>query len=131
MKKPTKEKMRDKADALCTPIVKLISPNCEACGMSTQVCHHWIEKSRSNRLRHDPMNFIALCQSCHTKIHNLFGNSIVGGLNVADIIREKRGKKWCTDIIRIGNEIVKADYFFFEGNFNKLTQKLADLTDTG
>ncbi len=93
-KLPALSTLRNKCDALLTPLCKKISPNCESCGQPTQVGHHWIEKSRSSFLRYDMRNLIALCNPCHAKIHNRFGNSVVGGLDVAEIIINKRGREW-------------------------------------
>jgi hypothetical protein len=93
-KLPALSTLRNKTDALLTPLCKKNYPNCESCGQLTQVGHHWIEKSRSSFLRYDMRNLIALCNSCHAKIHNRFGNSVVGGLDVAEIIINKRGRAW-------------------------------------
>ena len=91
---PKLGKLQKQADSFLTPIAKKIHPKCEACGADTQVGHHWIEKSRSAFLRYAIHNIISLCHSCHAKLHNRFGNSVVGGLDVAEIIISKRGRKW-------------------------------------
>ena len=115
--------MQRLADTLITPTIKKLHPKCGACGNPTQVGHHWIEKSRSSRLRYDiDLNIIPLCNSCHSKIHNLFGNSIVGGLDVADIIRKKRGEDWYNKVREIGREIIKTDLAFYEQNYERLKQ---------
>jgi len=94
MAKSPLTKIQKTCDALLQIAVKAQNPVCEACGAKTQVAHHWIEKSRSSFLRYDLRNLIPLCNPCHAKIHNIFGNSVVGGLNVAEIIIDKRGRDW-------------------------------------
>ncbi len=123
-KLPKVSTVRKKADDLLTPIVKLTTPCCEACGHETEVAHHWIEKSRSTFLRYDFRNLIALCKSCHAKIHNTFGNSVVGGLKVAEIIIKKRGAKWRAQMDKESVTYVKADVHYFIGHLERLKQLL-------
>lgn len=116
--------LQRKCDSLLTPIIKIKTPLCEACSQPTQVAHHFIEKSRSNRLRYDFDNLIALCNQCHCKIHNRFGNSVVGGLDVADKIRERRGEDWYENIKIKGREIVKTDITWYEDNYKRLGEMI-------
>lgn len=119
--------LRDKADALLTPLCKKHSPNCESCGKETQVGHHWIEKSRSSFLRYDLRNLIPLCHSCHAKIHNRFGNSIVGGLDVAEIIINKRGRVWKEILDLEHHTYQKVNRDFYIENHKRLTQILEEM----
>ena len=113
-------KLQKKADAMLTPIIKKIYPYCEGCGQETTVGHHWIEKSRSLNLRYNiEDNIIPLCQSCHAKIHNRFGNSVVGGLDVALIVIEKRGREWKERMDIEGRIIVRANEAWY---LNKLQE---------
>jgi 5-methylcytosine-specific restriction endonuclease McrA len=125
-KKDTKpvslKKLRDKADSLLTPLCKKISPNCEACNQPTQVGHHWIEKSRSSFLRYDMRNLIALCNPCHAKIHNRFGNSVVGGLDVAEIIIKKRGRAWKNQLDKDQQIHQAVNKSFYIENHNRLKE---------
>lgn len=123
-KLPTLKKLRDSADALLTPICKKQSPKCESCGHDTEVGHHWIEKSRSNFLRYDLRNLIPLCHSCHAKIHNRFGNSIMGGFEVAEIIISKRGRAWKEQLDTDQPKYVKVDRFFYMENLERLRSML-------
>jgi uncharacterized Zn finger protein len=120
------KELQSKGDKLLTPLIKLIYPKCEACGQETQVAHHFIEKSRSNLLRHDVRNLIALCNSCHTKIHNRFGNSVVGSIDVFDIIVKKRGKKWYKEIRSLEHKTIKADSIFWNKRLEELTKLLEE-----
>lgn len=112
----------DKADSYLTPIIKITTPNCEACNNPTEVAHHWIEKSRCKHLRYDFRNLIALCHSCHTKIHNLFQSSIVGGLNTAEIIIKKRGKEW-------KDQMEKESHYQIKYNIPYIQSKLEELEE--
>jgi len=120
-KLPPLKRLRKQCDALLTPISKKMSPRCEACGKNTEVGHHWIEKSRSSYLRYAIPNIIPLCHSCHAKIHNRFGNSVVGGLDVAEIIIKKRGKKWKMQMDADQPKYVKVDRLFYMTNLARLT----------
>ena len=124
-KLPKLETVMNKADGKLTPIVRAMIPCCEACGNPTQVAHHWIEKSRSNYLRYDLRNLIALCQSCHTKIHNLFGSSVTNSLDVAEIIIAKRGKKWRKQLDKDSAVLIKKDVYWAMEQLERL-QKLQD-----
>lgn len=128
--KPKKERkksiksVRNACDALLTPILKITTPRCEGCGRDTEVAHHWIEKSRSLNLRYDFRNLVALCHSCHAKIHNRFGNSVVGGLNVAMVIIKKRGEEWKETMDSEGRKEVRGNVAYFESNLAALKAKL-------
>jgi len=117
-------KLQKECDKYLTPIAKLLHPKCEGCGQETTVGHHWIEKSRSNRLRHDPLNIIGLCQSCHVKIHNRFGNNIVGGLDIAQKIINQRGIEWKEEMDMVGREIVKTNAVWYEKQRDNLEDVL-------
>lgn len=123
-KLPSLKSMRDKADGLLTPVCKKHNPNCESCGQPTQVGHHWIEKSRSNYLRYDLRNLVALCHSCHAKIHNRFGNSVVGGLDVAEIIINKRGRAWKEQLDKDAPTYQKVDRLFYTEAIERLSNIL-------
>ena len=68
-KLPSIKTMRNKCDALMTPIAKKMSPTCIFCKNQTQVGHHHIHKSKSTTLRYEPSNIIPLCNGCHFKLH--------------------------------------------------------------
>lgn len=122
-KLPPLKKLRDKADSLLTPICKKRSPQCECCDKPTEVGHHWIEKSRSAYLRYDLRNIVALCHSCHAKIHNRFGNSVMGGFDVAEIIIRKRGREWKEQLDLDQPKYVKVDRAFYEKNIDRLSNQ--------
>jgi len=107
-------KLQKKCDTLMQIKNKKRHKKCEACGGPNQVAHHWIEKSRSSNLRYNEDNLIPLCQSCHSKIHNVFGNNIMGGLNIAEIIIKKRGKKWKERMEREGRITIKVNKAHYE-----------------
>lgn len=113
-------KLEKKCDAFLTPIAKLKNPQCECCGLPTQVGHHFIEKSRSNFLRYDTENnIISLCNVCHYKIHNKY--SVIGIIDVSDIIRKKRGEEWFNYIQSARHTTIKKDILWYQTNFERLT----------
>jgi len=124
--KSATSKLQKKCDSFLTKIAKLHSPFCECCGDPTQVGHHWIEKSRSARLRYEvdteeqQGNIISLCHKCHFLIHNRFGANIVGSLDVANIIIKKRGKAWFNRMNRLSREIIKTNKAYYEGELERL-----------
>jgi hypothetical protein len=123
-KKKSIKSIRNSCDALLTPIIKQTTPKCEGCGRGTEVAHHWIEKSRSLNLRYDFRNLVALCHSCHAKIHNRFGNSVVGGLDVAMIVISKRGEEWKRLMDIEGRKTIKNNVEYFEKHLAILKEKL-------
>ena len=119
--KSVTSKLQKKCDSYLTPIVKQQSEMCEAgCGNYTQVGHHWIEKSRSARLRYEIENIIPLCNSCHSKIHNRFGNNIVGGVDIAEVIIKKRGRDWFNRMNKLQGEMIKTNKAYYEEQLEKL-----------
>lgn len=128
MAKSETSSLQKSCDRLIQALVRSKWPICESCGAKCQVAHHWVEKSRSANLRYNLDNLIPLCNSCHAKIHNIFGNSIVGGLNVAEVIIKKRGRKWKDrmdmegrKLIKVNKEHYEAIKLRLEGELNKLS----------
>lgn len=117
-------KLQKTADKLLQEVIRFLYKKCEACGAQNQVGHHWIEKSRSSFLRYDLRNIIPLCTSCHAKIHNVFGNSIMGGMNIVEKIIKIRGKKWKEEMDKLQPEYIKVNNAFYEDNIEKLNSIL-------
>ena len=72
MKKPTKIKLRAKADKLLQDYIKTKYKGvvCCLCGeRPITVGHHFIYKSQSNATRYYLPNIIPLCKECHCLIH--------------------------------------------------------------
>lgn len=107
--------MRNKADKLLTPIIKLQIPECELCGGETEVAHHHVHKSKSSRLRYELENLIALCHSCHLKLHQ-------NESYWASVLVHKRGLEWFERIDKIGREIVKTNLSFYKENYERLKE---------
>lgn len=61
---------------------------CESCGSQFYCMHHFIEKSKSNNLRFNPINLIFICSRCHSLHHN-FGDATIHAK-----IQSKKGEKW-------------------------------------
>ena len=73
------------------------------------------------------LNVIALCLPCHAKIHNIFGNSIVGGLNVAEAIIKRRGRVWKNKVEREGRKLIKVNLQYYLKVQKRLAKELASM----
>ena len=122
--KDQKSKLQKQCDKLLTPIIKQLYPICEGCGGNTEVAHHWIEKSRSSNLRYNIDNLIPLCTSCHAKIHNRFGNSIMGSIDIADTVRAKRGEEWFKRMKQEGAKVIQVNIDWYRANLDRLQKAL-------
>ena len=120
MKLPSIKTVRNKCDALLTPIIKLLYPKCLLCGSPTQVAHHHVHKSKSTRLRYDSDNLIPLCHSCHCKLHQ-------NESYWASVIVKIKGLAWFEMLQINGREIVKADVHYFIRQYERLQEFLEDL----
>ena len=97
MRKRSKSKATlDKADRQVQDYYRAKFPKgrCESCGRLFSLIHHFIEKSKSNYLRFNIINFIFICKKCHS-LHHCFGDSSIH----ARIILHK-GEKWLEEIIK-------------------------------
>lgn len=119
----SRNKLEKKADTLLQQLVKKLYPRCEVCGNETQCGHHFIEKSKSNRLRYELINIIPVCRSCHSKIHNRFSYSL-GAYDIIDFIIKKKGRKWFNKLQKLRHELVKTDEAWYLTNIKNLEEKL-------
>lgn len=115
MKNPGIKTLRNKCDGLLTPIIKNKFPNCLLCGNETQVAHHHVHKSKSTRLRYELDNLIPLCNHCHIVLHN---NESYWASKIVEI----RGIEWFKRIDKIKNELVRADKYFYQKNYERLKE---------
>lgn len=115
-KSPT-AKLCKKCDDLLSPIVIKKYPKCLLCGLPTQVAHHHIHKSKSNRLRHDLLNLINLCHSCHFALHQ---NESYYASKIVKI----KGLKWFAKLEKLKQESIKADVIYYEKTLKRLTKLL-------
>lgn len=115
MKKPSLKTLRNKCDALLTPIVKKLHPSCFFCGAPTEVAHHHVHKSKSNRLRYELDNLINLCNGCHIKLHH-------NESYWASKIVEERGLEWFKRLERMKQETVKTDILWYQSNYERLSK---------
>jgi len=92
--KTDKKKLAKKADALWKKASLLKwGDKCVICGSPANAYHHFIPKSRSLVLRYDVENAVPLCLKHHYAVH--FSSNPVEIADIVDMIRKKRGKKWC------------------------------------
>jgi 5-methylcytosine-specific restriction endonuclease McrA len=88
---------------------------CEACGVPSQVYHHFFPKSTSSRLRYDMRNAIPLCNGCHLKHHT-------GNPTIHATVIEKRGMDWYKQLDKDRHEIIKVNKEFYEEAINRLSK---------
>ena len=106
-KKVSLKKLRSIADGLLTPLIIKLFPRCLLCGNPTQVAHHYIKKSESNRLRYIIENLINLCTNCHCALHNhetIYANKIV----------KIEGQPWHDKLISLKQQYIKVDREYYE-----------------
>lgn len=122
--------LQKKADKLMQQIYTKKYPKCDICGKPTYCMHHFIEKSRSNRLRYEEENLIPVCQLCHSYIHNRTYfyprslNNVNRSYDYVDMIINKRGgKSWKDKMEKLGRETIKTNLSYYE-NIIKLLEKL-------
>ena len=115
MKKQTPlAKLKKQCVSLAMAIYIGEHPNCELCGGQAHTCHHFIHQSRSNYLRCDARNLVAICQSCHCLMHKSKEQIFTGQL-----IRQ-RGMDWF-------NEMESDSAVKIKDNISYWKQKLAEL----
>jgi len=68
---------------------------CMCCNEKMELCHHFVLKSHSNRLRFEELNLIPICNFCHSKVHGFHGE-ILNGLIILS-----KGEKWLKEISRL------------------------------
>ncbi len=105
-KVPKVSTLRNKADSLLTPIIKMMYPRCMLCPAETQVAHHFVHKSKSTRLRYELDNLIPLCHKCHQRLHH--NESYEAGK-----IIQIKGLKWFNALEKLKNQVVKADWVWY------------------
>lgn len=113
MKKPSLKTLRNKADKLLTPIIIKLFPRCLLCNAQTQVAHHFIKKSESNRLRYVIDNLIPLCHKCHCALHS--HETIYSGK-----ITLIKGTDWLLSLLKLKQEYQKVDRLYYETNIERL-----------
>lgn len=112
--KKSRNARRNLADKLYQQKLKFLSPKCLVCGKPTQVIHHFVPKSVSNRLRYDIHNGVALCNGCHMRHHQ------AGDPMIHLTIEKKMGQDWIEYITKARYEVVKTDKAFYENAITKL-----------
>lgn len=112
-KLPKLSTMRNKCDNLLTPIIKARHPNCLLCGNLTEVAHHHVHKSKSNRLRYELDNLINLCGRCHVRLH---ANESYWASKVVEI----KGIEWFQRIEKMNHELVKVDVHWYIEHYERL-----------
>ena len=118
--------LQKSCDKLMQQIYTKKYPKCDICGKPTYCMHHFIEKSRSNRLRYEEENLIPLCFNCHYGVHNACAgrmlNNVLRSYNFMDAIINKRGgKAWKDKMEKIGREEIKTNLAYYEKVYERLS----------
>ncbi len=119
-KLPTVKSMRNKCDALLTPIIKKMYPQCIFTGEETQVAHHAIKKSTSAALRYYLPNLIPLTNKAHLRLHC---DEILWTGRLIAI----KGLDWWQDLEEKKNVYTKCDVHYYIAEYSRLKQILDDL----
>ena len=119
-KLPTVKSMRNKCDALLTPIIKLMYPKCIFTGEPTQVAHHAIKKSTSSSLRYYLPNLIPLTNQSHLRLHSdeiLWTGKLI----------QVKGLEWWEDLLEKKEVYTKCDVHHYIAEYDRLSNILSDL----
>ena len=119
-KLPSVKSMRNKCDALLTPIIKLMYPKCIFTGEPTQVAHHAIKKSTSSSLRYYIPNLIPLTHSSHLRLHS---DEILWTGKLIEI----KGMDWWKDLMEKKEVYTKCDVHHYIAEYDRLSNILSDL----
>lgn len=119
--------LQKKCDQLWQKYITAKYPVCDLCGKPTYCGHHFVEKSRSSRLRYEEENMIPVCKVCHMHIHNRTGqfglNNVNRSHDAVDMIIEKRGgKAWKNKMEKIGRETIKTNLSYYQNIYEYLTK---------
>ena len=112
-KTPTVKSLRNKADKMLTPIIKVLHPECLLCGNPTNVAHHHIKKSTSSALRYYIPNLIGLCTPCHCKLHH---DEILWTGRVIVLM----GMEWLADLEEKKKVEVRTNKQFYQDHIDNL-----------
>ena len=117
MKKQTKQQLRKRADTLLQDYTKKNNQYCLVCAEPMYCGHHFVTKAASNALRYYIPNIIPICKHCHCLVHNQ-----------PHLVEPKicflLGKEWYDDLIKVKQEGVKANLFWYQSNVETLEKLL-------
>lgn len=119
-KLPKLSTLRNKCDALLTPIIKKMYPYCIFTGQETQVAHHAIKKSTSSALRYYLPNLIPLTHQAHLRLHC---DEITWTGRLVAI----KGMDWWEDLERERNKPMKCDVHYYIAEYARLKEILDSL----
>jgi hypothetical protein len=117
---PKLSTMRNKCDALLTPIIKKMYPYCIFTGQETQVAHHAIKKSSSSALRYYLPNLIPLTHIAHSRLHH-------DEITWTGRLIELKGMEWWQDLERERKRDMKIDIHYYIETHKQLTDILNKL----
>ena len=119
-KLPTTKSMRNKCDALLTPIIKKLYPTCIFTGEPTQVAHHAIKKSTASALRYYLPNLIPLTHQAHLRLH-------CDEITWTGRLIQIKGMEWWEDLERERRKPMKCDVHYYIAEYTRLKALLDSL----
>ena len=115
MKRKTNlQKAKEKAVRFAMDSYVAEHPRCELCGKWASTAHHVIRQSRSNYLRTEARNLVAICKSCHYKLH--LGNEPI----YMGILIKKRGMKWLDRLQKESRIEIRDTVGYWEKKYEEL-----------
>lgn len=113
IKLPKLSTVRNKCDALLTPIIKKMYPHCIFTGQETQVAHHAVKKSTSSALRYYLPNLIPLTHQAHLRLH-------CDEITWTGRLVALKGMDWWEDLERERNKPMKCDVHYYIAEYARL-----------
>lgn len=124
MKKVSKlQKLINECVSLAIKIYITLHPKCELCGQEATTAHHIVHQARSNYLRLDKKNLLAVCGKCHGRIH--IGND--EGVIIVQVTKF-RGLRWASYILKGKQQTIKSDIPYWTKKKTILNKELINLT---
>lgn len=123
MKKQSLSKLKKKAWALYSELLRKEVKRCEAC-MSTDrlQVHHLIPRARGNSVYFLRDNLIVLCRGCHYQLHNHWSPD-----EIKELIETVIGSARWEEVEKVKNQYLKYSASDYEGLIAEYKQKLKEL----
>jgi len=129
MKKQTISSLKKYAWKLCSEYIRMKHPVCQICNRAeSDDAHHVIPRKKSNYLYFSENNLIAVCRSCHNKLHPV--NRLRCSFDpceLQDIYERIKGKKVLAELNRERHRIQKDSAYFLNEVIAIYKERLKEL----